>query len=139
MPAPTGDQWVRLYRGLQGVTHDTFNPRETGVHWTDDRAIAGYASGGAYRPTGSEPVDERHGMVIEALVHKKHIIPRDSDEWKDIAGSLKVDDFKYEREYTLRRGAPVEVQSIEDSHPDDKRVRDPLYRDQLPGLKRIRA
>lgn len=106
MPKPTGEQWVQLYRGIAHVNPDTLDTRGLGRHWSTNKWVA--------ESFGTDGLGEDDpSMVIGALVHKKHIIPEDTEEWSNEAeryGSFGHD--SPESEHTVKRGAPVHITSI---------------------------
>lgn len=116
MPAPTGQQWVRLYRGLANTSPDTVDSSRLGIHWTTDPNIAyNFATnrdawGWSHH---DEELPDPEGTVIEALVHRRHIIDPESQEGQDLhdwAGVLSPD--SPEQEKTLRDKATVHLQRM---------------------------
>lgn len=134
MPRPTGKQWVRLYRGLhEGKDNDPLyvddfvedsQNRPVGIHWSSSPAVARtFARHGAleYRPG-----EETDGLLIQAVVHRRHIIGQDDPtaidagvypEWHPGA--------QREREVTLRPGAPIHVQKVEQTYTSKAEAEDP--------------
>jgi hypothetical protein len=123
MPRPTGQQWVRLYRGLHESTPETVSTKQIGPHWTPDFNIAyNFAT---YRNTEGYPLHDASdddiplaGTVVEALVHRRHIIDPESEEgrgWQE--GEAVFGSWHPEQERTVRPGATVHVQSLH--HFDD--------------------
>lgn len=120
-----GNQFVTLYRGLMGVSPEEVGQKGLGSHWTADPHVAyGFATdefAGVDDPE-REDVDMTPGTVIQAKVHKRHIIDPESEEgegWVDFHGVLGPG--HYEQEHTVRPGAIVHVQKM--SHVDDRNER----------------
>lgn len=133
MPKPTGPQWVRLYRGLHATDpeHIEKNPKGIGPHWSTSSDVAyNFAT---YRDISGIPhwdmaYDEDpiplEGTVVEALVHRRHIIDPESDEGQD--WQLGEDVFgpdHSEQERTVRPGAPVHVQALHHFDDDNEKYR----------------
>jgi len=122
------EDYVRLYRGINRVAlPEADEPKRigagveapgyagrvdtdfTGIHWTPDFHVAAeFAKEKGYN-TGYD-VDKSHdnGLVLEAMVHKRHIIDRNSEEGKHYAAKYDIwDEDDEENEHTVREGAPV--------------------------------
>ena len=100
-------RFVTLYRGLGGVSPDTVDVHQLGMHWTPNYDVASnYAN---------VDIEGDEGTLIEAKIHKRHIIPENSEEWEKAAGRSGVfskDEAgwgSWEQEHTIRSGAPVHV------------------------------
>jgi hypothetical protein len=112
MPKPTGQQWVKLYRGLYDVPGDSAgdNPN-IGRHWTTSPYVAKlFAQYGTTRPSRYAADDSFGGSVVEAIVHRRHIVrPDDPEAAKAGVYPEWHPDAQREQEVTLRRGAPVHL------------------------------
>lgn len=131
MPAPTGKQWVRLYRGLHEGENEPLYPhdiaeteRPLGIHWTKSRAVAKtFAQWGGMRARNQ---DESDGIILEALVHRRHII--DASHPDAVDSGVYEDwhpDARMEREVTLRPGAPVHLRRVEQTYTSEADQEDP--------------
>lgn len=112
MPKPHGEQWQKLYRGLLGVSPDQVDTKETGPHWTTDPDIAMYfATGrdveGNLNWDYEEQGDPLSGTMLEAKVHRRHIIDEDSDEGREWQAENVLGKNSIEREHTVRPGAII--------------------------------
>lgn len=129
MPAPDGPQWLQLYRGLAHASPDTLDKSGVGRHWSSNRWVA--------ESFGTDGLaDDEPSMVIGALVHKKHIIPENTEEWSKEAerfGAIGSD--SPESEFTVRRGAPIHITSI--THYPNSTDESVMFRHQM-GLKDLR-
>lgn len=121
MPKPTGQQWVRLYRGLHMTDpeHVEAHPKVIGSHWSSNSDIAyNFATnrdieGYPHYDWGDEDPIPMKGTVVEALVHPRHIIDPESDEGQDWQMHSEVFGPDHsEQERTVRPGAPVHVQKL---------------------------
>lgn len=116
------EDYVKLYRGLSRTSQEYVstgrrdNPGyldSAGIHWTPDYNIAkqfasikGYATG--YQDKEAKP----QGVVLEGMVHKRHLIDYNSEEGQRYASRYKIeepDPEGTENEVTVRRKAPVLV------------------------------
>lgn len=100
------------------------NDRPIGIHWSKSRAVAkNFAQWGGLRP---DPRDESDGVLIEALVHRRHIIDRDHPDAYE-AGVYPEwhPDARMERETTIRPGAPVHIRRVEQTYTDEAEREDP--------------
>lgn len=132
MAAPTGPQFVRLYRGLHitDPEHLEKNPRGIGSHWTRSPEVAyNFAT---YRDTDGNPHWDAQdyddipmsGTVVEALVHKRHIIDPESAEGQDWQhGEAVLGPNSQEQERTVRPGAPVHIQQMHYFDDDNNKYR----------------
>ena len=132
MPAPDGNQWIRLYRGLAGVADDNIQTNRLGVHWTPDYETAkqwtdpekyGHSAPGDFGDgTWRGIYDENSpGTIVSALIHKRHIIPENSPEWEDVTSQSAHGyslGFEKEKELTIRPKSPVHITSIQKFNPD---------------------
>lgn len=120
MPAPTGNQWIRLYRGLNAVKPEEVNTQELGPHWTPDPNIAyNFAT---YRDTEGTPHWDAHydedtpeamaGTVVEALVHRRHIVDPESEEGQGWQLEAVLGRGHPEQEHTVRPGSLVHVEKM---------------------------
>lgn len=124
MPKPSGPQFIQLYRGLHGVTPEDVETKQIGPHWTPDFNVAyNFAT---YRDVDGNPhwdaleYDDMplSGTVVEALVHRRHIIDPESEEGHDWQmGEAVLWPGHPEQERTVRPGATVHVQKMH--HFDD--------------------
>lgn len=121
MPRPNGPQFVRLFRGLANVTPEEVSKRSLGSHWTPDPNIAhNFATnrdvwGYPHDDDGEIPMT---GTIVEALVHKRHIVDPNSEEgeeWASGANVLGPDSLEQER--TVRDRGIVHIQAMH--HVDD--------------------
>ena len=132
MPAPTGPQFVRLYRGLHAVEPEHLEeyPQGIGPHWTKDSNVAyNFATNRDY--DGTPLVDPYFpdeipmaGTVVEALVNKRNIIDYNSPEgeiWGDIYGVF--DESHPERETTVRPDSPLHIQQFHYFDDDKNKYR----------------
>lgn len=105
MAKPTGPQWLHLYRGISEVEPDHIDTSHVGEHWTTNPSVAeSFATDGF--DTG-----EPSGTVVEALIHRRHVIDPSSEEhryWKEHHGVMSPD--SPEQEKTIRTGALVHIQ-----------------------------
>ncbi len=101
-----GKQFVRVYRGLNGVTPDKVRTEGVGPHWTTDRETAeNFAT--LREETGSP------GTVLSGMVDKEHVIGVGSAEHSQWQRRQKVLDPEIEHEVTVRPGSPVLVDGHE--------------------------
>lgn len=121
MPKPNGPQFIRLYRGL--VAHHEHLDPNLGSHWTPDYTVAynfatsrdaeGYPIDNDYEFSNDDFSGSGKGTILEADVHKRHIIDPGTEEhenWRDMMGVLGPE--SHEQERTVRPGAPVHLRSI---------------------------
>lgn len=123
MPEPTGQQWMRLYRGLSDVTPREVLRNPIGPHWTPDPRIAQEFATNEASTWGDWPEEEHplHGTIVEALVHRRHVISPGSPEWEEFAGLGDIFDRDHpEREHTLRPGATIHIQKMHFVHENPK-------------------
>lgn len=146
MPKPTGDQWVRLYRGFAGTTAEEVSTRRLGVHWTPDFDTAKIWTDPEKHGVGAPPDQgdgtwrgiydkDTSGTIVSALVHKRHIIPEDSEEWEDVTSRSTHGyslGFEGEKELTVRPKATVHITGMQTYNPDGKLVETVGY---PPSLK----
>lgn len=116
------DNYVKLYRGLANAKPEDVSTGRglddpeypgvhdsVGIHWTPDFEVAkNFATNRDYGGPGKRPVDE--GVVVEAMVHKRHLIDYNSDEGQRYASAYQIeepDENGDENETTVRRRAPV--------------------------------
>lgn len=132
MPAPTGKQWIRLYRGLHATDpeHIENNPKGIGPHWSKSPDVAyNFATYRDFSGTPHHDWDDDDpiplaGTVIEALVHRRHIIDPDSDEGQDWQhGEAVFGPDHSEQERTVRPGATVHVQALHHFDDDNEKYR----------------
>lgn len=112
MSKPHGEQWQKLYRGLLGVSPDQVNTKEVGPHWTTDPNIAMYFATGrdvqGNLHWNHEEEENLSGTMMEAMVHRRHIIDEASDEGREWSGGENVlGKNSIERERTVRPGAII--------------------------------
>lgn len=104
-------QFQKLYRGLSGVDLTDVETKSAGSHWTSDPNIAfNFATGRDVEGNPPEEGDMR-GTVLEAMVHRRHIIDPESEEgegWQGMMGVQGPDHI--ERERTVRPGGIIHVQ-----------------------------
>lgn len=133
MPVPTGKQWVRLYRGLANTTPENVDTRGIGPHWTTDAGVAynfatnrdveGYPLGDSDSEFEGLPAE---GTVVEALIHRRHIVDPESEEgqhWQNWSGVLGPE--HPEQEKTIRGQATVHIQRmhwVNDDTNEDRMV-----------------
>lgn len=112
------ERFVRLYRGLNEVEPNDVNHQMLGIHWTEhpDSAINFALNNDMYgyaHESYEEPGEEEHedkGTVLEALVHKRHLVNPETEEWHNLADTEAIQGPEsMERETTVRPGAPVYV------------------------------
>jgi hypothetical protein len=143
MPKPTGPQFVTLYRGLSNVSPDEVKTTDVGPHWSrshevaynfaTDRDVEGWPHDDGI-VGDMDDVNSRYGTVIEAKVHRRHIIDPESQEGQDWQGFAAVQHSgSQEQESTVRPGAPVHVLRMhlydEDNANNEKTiVNDPFRR-----------
>jgi hypothetical protein len=125
-------RWATLYRGLSGVTSGDVDLSQVGPHWTTNPHMA--VNFALNRDVEGYPLDDEpaFGTVIEAKVHRRHIIDPESEEgqnWQFMNAVLGPDNI--EREKTIRPGAPVHIQAMEELDDDTSKY--------LPVYKRGRA
>lgn len=136
MSAPTGKQWIRLYRGLAGTPPEEINTKRLGTHWTPDFETAKVWTD-PEKYGVSAPQDQGDGTwrgiydkdtpgtIVSALVHKRHIVPEDSDEWEDVT-SQSAHGYSFglegEKELTVRPKATVHITGIQTYDPSGKLV-----------------
>lgn len=127
MPAPNGKQWIRLYRGLFDATPKSVDTKQLGVHWTPDVNVAynfatnRNAEGDSYW-TEDEIGDGPRGTVVEALVHRRHVIDPNSEEGHSwLMGGDIFGPEHPEQERTIRPGGTIHIQkmhNIDESYGD---------------------
>lgn len=113
MPRPTGPQWVHLYRGISEFGPKDVDTSWIGQHWTTDRGVAdSFATDGF--DTGNQS-----GTVVEAFIHRRHIVDPYSGEGRTLqersgVRSPEEDAAQQapEHEKTVRQGAIVHVQKM---------------------------
>lgn len=133
MPRPNGPQFVTLYRGLYAVTPEEVSKTELGAHWSPDVNVAyRFATG---RDSEGNPPDidfgdvPMAGTVVEAKVHRRHIIDPESSEgqgWQDFSAVLGPDSNEQER--TVRPKGIVHIQKmhyVDDATNTDRMVKMP--------------
>lgn len=98
-----GNQFVTLYRGLVGVTPEEVGQKNLGAHWSVDPNVA-------YRFATDEFFNVDDGTVIQAKVHKRHIVDPESEGWGGWGDGL--DEFGNEQEHTVHPGAIVHVEQM---------------------------
>ena len=114
-------RYVRLRRGFAGVHHDEVDTSNLGVHWVAD-GHAGQADRFATSQIGLGDGEETYsenikGTVLTGLVHKRHIMDRNSaehEEWSN-HGEGAVES---EHETPLRFGTPVHIIGATDFNVD---------------------
>lgn len=136
MPRPTGQQFIQLYRGLEGVSPETLDVHRMGPHWTTDPSVA-------YRFSGTD-YEDTEGTVVGALVHKRHIIPVDTPEHDEAMSRWGVADpdeplGRLEKEHTVRSGAPLHITEITHIPEDYNMVTRERKDMSLRELRRFRA
>ena len=105
-----------MYRGV--AAHPEHLDPNLGSHWTPDYNVAyNFATSRdfeGYLPESDEEWDDPGKVtILEADVHKRHIIDPNSEEyenWRDMMGVLGPE--SHEQEHTVRPGAPVHLRSI---------------------------
>lgn len=129
MPAPTGDQFrqfldalspnspfIKVHRGMWGVTPKDLDTNRLGSHWTTNATYAEDWTDPVEQGWLSEPAERQPGLIISGLIHKKHIIPENTPEWnKHQDGSFG---YENEEELLVRPNARVHVTQIEQTNPD---------------------
>jgi len=133
MPLPDGDQFIQLYRGLAYTSPETMDKGNLGRHWSANRWVA--------RSFGTDGLEgDDSSVVIGALVHRKNIIPEETDEWWDEAGSYGAEgEDSPESEFTVRPGSRVHITSIT-HYPDHKTEKNTWRSDMsLSELRKYRA
>lgn len=124
MPKPTGPQFVTLYRGLVNVTPGEVKAAQVGPHWSRspevaynfamDRDVEGFS----HEDEGIRDEGTRFGTVVEAKIHRRHIIDPNSEEGRGWAeGDAVFGQDHPEQERTVRPNAPVHVLKMH--HFDD--------------------
>lgn len=127
-----GNQFVTLYRGLEAVTPEQVGQKGLGPHWTVDPNIAyNFATGKDV--WGNSHWDEEEypsvGTVIQAKVHKRHIIDPESEEGEEWAmGENVLGPNNIEQERTVRPGAIVHVEQMSHVTDDNERLVTPKSR-----------
>ena len=116
MPKPHGEQFQRLYRGLANVRPEEVDTKQIGPHWTPDVNIAyNFATNRDVSGTPHWDNDEipMAGTVVEALVHRRHIVDPESEEGKGWQfGEAVMHPDHPEQERTVRPGGVVHVQKL---------------------------
>lgn len=116
MPKPSGKQWIRLYRGLANVTPEQVDTRQMGPHWTTDARVAyNFATN---RDADGYPHHDNDGIpmagtVVEALIHRRHIVDPNSEEghnWQ--MGEAVFGPDHPEQEKTVRDTSTVHIQRM---------------------------
>lgn len=78
---------VTLHRGLHQVAPHEIDPKDLGVHWTQEYPVAkSFALSG--RPPGYR--DESSGTVLTGTVSKKNTPEYDTPEWHQMANEYGV-------------------------------------------------
>lgn len=121
-------RWATLYRGVAGVTPESLDLTKVGSHWTSDPNIAyNYAHGRDVEGYPSEYLDDdspEQGVVLQAKIHRRHIIDPSSSEgesWQFMHGVL--DPGHIERERTVRPNAPVHIEKMDLTTPESNDLR----------------
>ena len=116
-----GPQFITLYRGFHDKSRIDIDTDNLGVHWTPNRSVAETVSLGIdpHDPDPNANDDlSSVGTVLEARVHRRHIISPDSQELKDLMKSRNAEIFtdenvpeanEVEQEHTVRPGSPVHI------------------------------
>ena len=90
---------------IANATINTTDLDRVGIHWSDDKSAAKRFVGG-------------NGILLEAYVHNKHIIDRNTDEGKSYAKQHNIHDYngglRPEKEVTVRKDSPVHIMSVEE-------------------------
>ena len=94
---------------ISNATINTTDLDRVGIHWSDDKSAAKRWVGGK-------------GILLEAYVHNKHTIDRNTDEGKSYAKQHNIYDYNEgahgpEKEVTVRKGSPVHIMSVEEYRP----------------------
>jgi hypothetical protein len=115
-----GPQFIRVWRGLDQSAKNpkNVNVDNVGIHWSDDKSAAERWAGG-------------NGTLLEAYVHKKHVVPRDTSEFDIYADRNKIQSYdedngpfyRAEKEITLRKDSPVHIMSSTKIKSSDRRTR----------------
>lgn len=130
-------QFRTLYRGLWNVKPEDIGQRELGSHWTSDPSVALHFAQGSHADYAS-PDEEmvEQGTVIEAKVHKRHIVDPNSEEWEGWNMADQVfGPESHEKEHTVRPGGIVHVTNMWDVDTDPETWK-PKERQVKPTQKR---
>ena len=114
-------RYIRVHRGFAGVHHDEVDTSNLGVHWVaDDHAGQAdiFATSQIGLGDGEETYSENvRGTVLTGLVHKRHIMDRNSaehEEWSNYGEGA----VESENETPLRPGTPVHIIGATDFNVD---------------------
>ena len=124
------DQFVEVYRGFAGVSPETLDTGALGRHWSTSKRVAESFAHDWLGPEDSS-------MVINAFVHKRHIIGDDDpEEWeREVQNYGAFGHGGGEQEYTIRPGAPIHVMGISHWPNEDKEVF--THRKDIPYRQRM--
>lgn len=112
-------QFVTLYRGLNRVRPEEISQRGLGSHWTPDLSVASHFAFGSHSDYESSGEPEQ-GTIVEAKVHKRHIIQPESEEWQGWNEGEQVFGPEHpEQEHTVRPGGIVHVTNMWDVGEDE--------------------
>lgn len=123
---------MRLYRGLHATSPEHIEKHYKGIgpHWSVDPNVAYNfatyrdATGYPHWDVGDEDPIPMAGTVIEALVHKRHIIDPESDEGQDWQhGEAVLGPESHEQERTVRPNAVVHIQKMHYFDDDNDKYR----------------
>ena len=116
------DGYVRLFRGLEAVDPGSVHHDQVGIHWTENPSSATRFATGVdkwWDSSASEDDEPVKGTILEGYVHPRNIVPRDSEEFDDLAewtGILGAN--SEEEETTVRPGAPVHITALHHVNED---------------------
>jgi len=106
---------IRVFRGVAGVTPETFSSEEAGIHWSTDKSVATRFANPDFRL--NQGIDSDEGTVVEGRVHKDHVVQPGTEEHDHLASEHMIGEeynSAHEKEVTIRRGAPI--QAVKSTH-----------------------
>ena len=119
-PDNVGQQFkdhVLVHRGIPQVGPEAVKS-DLGIHWSHNIEVAKkFATPSAYEQDYED--NGSQGVVVSALVHKKHIIEPHSPEWHDaqnLGSALNNEIYEpehWEEEATVRPNSPVNVVAVQ--------------------------
>jgi len=152
MAVEPGAQFITLYRGFNDKARTDIDTENLGMHWTPNRETAfGFSLGidpHEDDPNSWEPESSK-GTVLEARVHKRHVIQPGSEEHNALLKERAdkelpaiytqynaPDEHAVEQEHTVRPGSPVHIvaaHTVLDAGTGDSKAHTRTYRGTKKG------
>lgn len=103
-----GGDYIRVYRGFESKHPDKLNYQNMGQHWTTEPTSADYFSRGG----NSVEANPRQGVIVEGLVHKKHVFTAQHPGFREFRAMNNIGGNPGEREIPLLPGAPISIKGV---------------------------